>query len=140
MKKNSTSQSAFLVPRILLGLLFLMIGISLAVVGFGQSGLNDTHSNGVVVTDSPDVTPTPTPTPTATPAMTLTIRSTADTGETTFGAGCTLRQAVNASNANPPPMGTTNLIAFNIPSNDPGCNPSTNICTITLTDCLGRSG
>ena len=27
----------------------------------------------------------------------------------------TLRQAINASNANPPPMGTTNLVAFNIP-------------------------
>src|SRR4029077_11891343 len=51
-----------------------------------------------------------------------------------------LRQAVNASNANPPPIGTTNLIAFNIPSSDPGCDPTTHVCTIALTDCLGRSG
>ena len=72
--------------------------------------------------------------------MTFTVRSTADTDGTICGTGCTLRQAVNASNANSPPMGTTNLIAFNIPSNDPGCDPTTHVCSIALTDCLGRSG
>ncbi|MGE5212605.1 MAG: CSLREA domain-containing protein [Nitrospirota bacterium] len=138
MKKNPSSQSAFLVPRILLGLLFLLAGVSVALVGFAQNRLAErsdvaSYRRG---TDSPDVTPTPT----ATPAMTFTVTSTADTDGTTCGVGCTLRQAVNASNAQPPPMGTTNLIQFNIPSNDPGCDPTTHVCTITLTDCLGRSG
>jgi CSLREA domain-containing protein len=138
MKKNSSSQAAFLISRVLLGLAFLLIGISLALVGFGQ---NRTAAWSDVApdqrgTDLPDVTPTPTPTP----AMTFTVTSTADTGGSTCGAGCTLRQAVNASNANPPPTGATNLIAFNIPSNDSGCDPLTNVCTVALTDCLGRSG
>jgi CSLREA domain-containing protein len=138
MKKTPTSESAFLVSRILVGLLFLIAGVSVALVGFGQ---NRTAARPPVAsyqrpTDLPDVTPTPTPTP----AMTFTVTSTADTDGSTCGADCTLRQAVNASNANPPQSGTTNLIAFNIPSNDPGCDPTTNVCTIALTDCLGRSG
>src|SRR6516165_9921624 len=137
MKKTSTLQSAFLIPRILLGLLFLSAGISVALVGFGQNPLaRTTRTSYQTLTDLPDVTPTPTPTP----AMTFTVRSTADTDGTTCGTGCTLRQAVNANNANPPPMGATNLIAFNIPSNDPGCDPTTHVCTVALTDCLGRSG
>src|ERR1043166_546706 len=70
-------------------------------------------------------------------AMTFTVGSTADTDGSTCGAGCTLRQAINASNAHPPPMGTTNLIAFNIPPSDPGCDPTTHVCTILLTECLG---
>jgi CSLREA domain-containing protein len=132
MKKNSISQSAFLVPRILLGLAFLVTGISLAMVGFGQSrwAARPTVTPYQTVTNSPDVTT----------AMTFTVTSTADTDGTTCGAGCTLRQAVNASNSNPPPMGATNLIAFSIPSTDSGCDPTTHVCTIALTDCLGRSG
>src|ERR1051325_9299565 len=139
MKKNSTPQAAFLISRILLGLGFLLIGVSLALVGFGQNrstARQDIASSYHPVTNSPDVTPTPTPTP----AMTFTVTSTADTDGSTCGSGCTLRQAVNASNVNPPPTGTTNLIAFHIPSNDPGCDATTNVCTIALTDCLGRSG
>ena len=144
MKKNLTSQSAFFSLRALIGFLLCVSGVSLALIAFGQNRGGNLYSNGpgarLTMADSPDVMPTPTPSPTATPAMTFTVRSTADTGGTTCGAGCTLRQAVNASNANPPPMGATNLIAFDIPSIDPGCDPTTNVCTIALTDCLGRSG
>lgn len=134
MKKNPSSQSAFLVPRTLFSLLFLLTGVSVALIGFGQ---NRPAARPPVAayqrpTDSPDMTPTP--------AMTFTVTSTADTDGPTCGSGCTLRQAVNASNANPPPIGTTNLIAFNIPSSDPGCDATTHVCTIALTDCLGRSG
>jgi CSLREA domain-containing protein len=137
MKKNPTSQSAFLVSRILLGLLFLLTGISLALVAFGQNrwAARSVSVPYHTVTDSPDVTPTPTPTP----AMTFTVTSTADTDGTTCNSTCTLRQAVNASNAHPPPTGATNLIAFNIPSSDPGCDPTTHVCTIALTECLGLS-
>lgn len=71
---------------------------------------------------------------------TFTVTSTADTDGTTCGANCTLRQAVNASNANPPPGNVTNLIQFNIPSSDPNCDPTTHVCTIKLTNCLGHSG
>jgi CSLREA domain-containing protein len=138
MKKKPSSQSAFPVPRTLFSLLFLLIGVSVALVGFGQ---NRTAARTPVAayqrpTDWPDVTPTPTPTP----AMTFTVTSTADMDGSTCGLDCTLRQAVNASDANPPPTGTTNLIAFNIPSSDPGCDATTHVCTIALTDCLGRSG
>ncbi|MGH8099799.1 MAG: beta strand repeat-containing protein [Chthoniobacterales bacterium] len=49
------------------------------------------------------------------PAMTFTVTSTDDTNGSTCGPTCTLRQAINASNANPPPPNTTNLIQFNIP-------------------------
>ena len=136
MKKNSTSQSAFLVSRILLGLMFLVIGVSLSVVGFGQNR----RAARPEIAPYPTIIALPGATLTPTPAMTFTVRSTADTGGTTCGAGCTLRQAANASDANPPPVGATNLIAFNIPSNDPGCDPTTHVCTIALTDCLGRSG
>jgi CSLREA domain-containing protein len=134
MKKNTSSQSAFLLPRILLGLLFLLASISVALVGFGQTQL--TARQGIAshqrLTKRPDMTPTP--------AMTFTVTSTADTDGSTCGSDCTMRQAVNASNANPPPTGTTNLIAFNIPSTDPGCDAATHVCTITLSDCFGRSG
>src|ERR1043166_6976733 len=86
MKKNPSSQSAFMVPRILLGLVFLLAGVSVALVGFGQSR---TTMRPVLPyrmgTDLPDVTPTPTPTP----AMTFTVTSTADTDGTTCGSTCT---------------------------------------------------
>src|SRR4029077_9888422 len=49
-------------------------------------------------------------------------------------------EARNASHPHPPPMGATNLIAFDIPSSDPDCDPATHVCTVALTDCLGRSG
>ena len=139
MKKKLTSDMAFFTLRGLIGILFCLTGVSVAMVGFGRSPRDAAPSVSApyqAMTDLPDVTPTPT----ATPAMTFTVRSTADTGGTTCGTDCTLRQAVNASNANPPPMGATNLIQFNIPSGDPGCDPTTHVCTIALTDCLGRSG
>jgi CSLREA domain-containing protein len=68
----------------------------------------------------PKITGSLTPTvpalrPGAATAMTFTVTSTADTDGSTCGATCTLRQAINASNANPPPTGMTNLIQFNIP-------------------------
>ncbi|HEY4256165.1 MAG TPA: CSLREA domain-containing protein [Candidatus Udaeobacter sp.] len=144
MKKNSNSQSAFFTLRGLIGFVFCLTGLSVALVGFGRSPRDVARSVSApyqFVPDSPDATPTPTPTPTPTaiPAMTFTVTSTADTDGSTCGAGCTLRQAVNASNANPPPTGTTNLIAFNIPSGDPGCDSTTHVCTIALTECLGLS-
>src|ERR1700720_643768 len=140
MKKNAPSQLAFFNPRFLCGFVLCLTSVWIALAGVSQNGASHTYITGQEVPLRVVQTPDATPTPTATPAMTFTVTSTADTDGTTCGAGCTLRQAVNASNSNPPPMGATNLIAFNIPSNDPGCNPSTNICTITLTDCLGRSG
>jgi CSLREA domain-containing protein len=139
MKKNSTSQSAFFNPRFLCGFVLCLTSVWIALAGVSQNGASHTYITGPEVRLTVIQTPDATPTPTATPAMTFTVTSTADTDGNVCGAGCTLRQAVNASNANPPPMGTTNLIAFNIPSSDPGCNPSTNVCTIALTDCLGRS-
>jgi choice-of-anchor C domain-containing protein len=57
------------------------------------------------------------------------VTSVADTGGSTCGATCTLRQAINASNAS----GTTlNTISFNIPSGS--C--SAGICTISPTSVL----
>jgi CSLREA domain-containing protein len=149
MKKNSTSKATptrrnvgeggFVRSRVLFALVFLLIGACLALVGFGQSRWDTTHisrpSVGLTVTDlragaraHPAI------------ATTFTVTSTADTDGSTCGADCTLRQAVNASNASPPPPNTTNVIQFNIPSNDPGCDPVTNVCTIALTDCLAHSG
>jgi CSLREA domain-containing protein len=139
MKKNSPSQSAFFNPRFLCGFVLCLTSVWIALAGVSQNGASHTYITGQEVRLRVIQTPDATPTPTATPAMTFTVTSTADTDGNVCGAGCTLRQAVNASNANPPPMGTTNLIAFNIPSSDPGCDPTTNVCTITLTDCLGRS-
>ena len=138
MKRKFTSDSAFFTPRVLIGFVFCLTGVFMALAVFGQSrwGARPAIAPYRTTTDSPDATPTPTPT--APPFMTFTVGSTADTDGTTCGAGCTLRQAVNANNANPPPMGTTNLIAFNIPSSDPGCDP-THVCTIALTECLGLS-
>jgi CSLREA domain-containing protein len=139
MKKKLTSDSAFFTLRGLIGFVFCLTGLSVALVGFGRSPRDAARSVSApneAVTDLPNITPTPTPIP----FVTFIVTSTADTDGSTCGTGCTLRQAVNANNANPPPMGATNLIAFNIPSNDPGCDPMTNVCTIALTDCLGRSG
>jgi len=67
---------------------------------------------------------------------TFTVTSTADTDGSVCGAGCTLRQAINASNANPPPPNTTNLIAFNIDPGDPNnnCDLTSDVCTITPTN------
>ena len=116
MKKNFTSQSAFLGARVLSGLVIVLTGVFLALVGFGQNRWDNApaRSGGLQSAEiqSPDVTPTPTPT--ATPFMTFTVTSTADTDGTVCGVTCTLRQAINASNGNPPPPNTTNLIAFNI--------------------------
>src|SRR5438067_1012218 len=66
-----SSQSAFLNPRLLLGVAICLTGISLALVVFGQNRWNNARPNspgpGVIVTGSPDVTPTPTPTPSCVP-------------------------------------------------------------------------
>src|SRR5262249_30145959 len=133
MKRKFTSDSAFFTPRVLIGFVFCLTGVFMALAVFGQNrwGARPAITSCQTMRDSPGATPTPTPT--AAPFMTFTVTSTADTDGSTCGVGCTLRQAVNANNANPPPMGATNLITFNIPSNDPGCNPSTNVCTIALT-------
>jgi len=68
VRKIFSSQSAFLNPRLLLGVAICLTGISLALVVFGQNRWNNARPNspgpGVIVTGSPDVTPTPTPTPT----------------------------------------------------------------------------
>ena len=71
MRKIFSSQSAFLHPRLLLGVAICLTGISLALVVFGQNRWNNARPNspgpGVIVTGSPDVTPTPTPTPSCVP-------------------------------------------------------------------------
>jgi CSLREA domain-containing protein len=142
-KISRTTQSAFFDCRILIGVVFCLTGVFVALVGFGQSRADNARlmrpDSSVNVPNTrmragPEAIHTPAP------AMTFTVTSTADTDGSTCGPTCTLRQAVNANNANPPPSGTTNLIAFNIPSNDPGCDPVTNVCTIALTDCLAHSG
>src|SRR5215472_14371297 len=131
MKRNSNSQSAFFNRRILIGFVLCLAGVSVTLVGFGESQSNNGYRNHpgsrLAGTDSPAATPTAT----STPAMTFTVTSTADTDGSVCGITCTLRQAINASNANPPPLGATNLIAFNVPSSDPNCDPTSGVCTIT---------
>src|ERR1700688_2194852 len=132
MKKNPLKQSGFFNRPILIGVPCCLTVVSLAVAGFSQDRWEKAHlggpSAGPSVIKSPEAAPTPAP------AMTFTVTHTNDSG-----AG-SLRQAVTDSNNNPPPQNMTNLIAFNIPSSDPGCDPTTNVCAIALTDCLGRSG
>jgi len=132
MKKNPLKQSGFFNRPILIGVPCCLTVVSLAVAGFSQDRWEKAHlggpSAGPSVIKSPEAAPTPAP------AMTFTVTNTNDSG-----AG-SLRHAVTDSNNNPPPQNMTNLIAFNIPSNDPGCDPATHVCTITLTDCLGRLG
>src|SRR5204863_3143362 len=71
VRKIFSSQSAFLHPRLLLGVAICLTGISLALVVFGQNRWNNARPNspgpGVIVNGSPDVTPTPTPTPSCVP-------------------------------------------------------------------------
>jgi hypothetical protein len=147
MNKNSSSQSGFFSRRVLIGLLFCLTGVFVALAGFEQNqnskqkitkgakvhsssfsswpsvkplpGLHYDAAIGQFVPDSPDVTPTPTPTP----AMTFTVTNT-----NLSGPG-SLRQAILDANNSP----GTDRIEFNIPSNDPGCDPSTHVCTITPT-------
>src|SRR5437867_6756079 len=124
MKKNqTTSQSAMFNPRLLLGVAICLTGISLALVGFGQTRWDNApaRSGGLqsAETQSPDVTPTPTPTP----GMTFTVTNTAVSG---LGS---LRQAILDANGN----AGIDTIAFNIPASDPNCSPTTNVCTITPT-------
>ena len=83
-------------------------------------------------------------------ASTITVTSTADT--TADDGACTLREAIVAANTNMPSgvtagecaageaLPTVDTVAFDIPSSDPNCDPTTHVCTITLTDCLSRSG
>src|SRR5215471_6692268 len=115
MKRNSNSQSAFFNRRILIGFVLCLAGVSVTLVGFGQSQSNNGYRNHpgsrLAGTDSPAATPAAS----STPAMTFTVTSTADDDGTVCGVTCSLRQAINASNANPPPPNATNLIAFNIP-------------------------
>ena len=64
MKKNSTSQSAFFNRRILIGFVCCLVGISVALAGFGQYRSANMvvtdcrYSVGITVTGSPDATPT----------------------------------------------------------------------------------
>ncbi|HMQ04014.1 MAG TPA: Ig-like domain repeat protein [Pyrinomonadaceae bacterium] len=66
------------------------------------------------------------------PSATLVVNSTADTDDgfclpLGFGNGCTLREAINAANAN----GDTTTINFGIPNTDLGCDGGTDVCTIS---------
>jgi hypothetical protein len=57
-----------------------------------------------------------------TPAAPFTVTNTNDSGPGS------LRQAITDANAMP----DSDMINFNIPSNSPGCNPTSHVCTITL--------
>jgi len=165
MKNKSALCSAFFNRRGLTGFVFCFVGVFVALAGFGQNRSTENSKLNIIqgrpkwatgsrtardeafdhmimgpgsVIDWSSLPLTSALTPAT--AMTFTVTSTADTDGSVCGTDCTLRQAVNASNANPPPIGATNLIAFNIPSSDSGCDPITNVCTIALTDCLARSG
>ena len=61
-------------------------------------------------------------------ATTFTVNSTADLGDGACDATeCTLREAINAANAN----AGADTIAFNIPAaTDAGCDAATGVCTI----------
>src|SRR5712692_9726509 len=74
--------------------------------------------------------------PSALTGMTFTVTSTGDASGSTCGVTCTLRQAINASNANPTDASMPNTIAFNIPAIDPNCDATTHVCTITPSDAL----
>jgi hypothetical protein len=58
----------------------------------------------------------------AAPAAPLTVTNTNDSGPGS------LRQAITDANVMP----DSDTISFNIPSNSPGCNPTSHVCTITL--------
>ncbi|HVS81721.1 MAG TPA: LamG-like jellyroll fold domain-containing protein [Pyrinomonadaceae bacterium] len=63
------------------------------------------------------------------PPATLVVTKTADTNNTCLPGDCSLREAINAANADP----DTNTITFAIPiATDPGCNLGAGSCTITL--------
>ena len=82
-----------------------------------------------------DSNPACTPTPGACGPKIFVVTSTADTPDANVGdtfcgdAGgvCTLRAAIQEANVD----NCVDTINFNIPSNDPGCNSSTQVCTIT---------
>lgn len=64
-------------------------------------------------------------------ADTFIVNETADFGNgVCSAAGCTLREAINASNAS---TATNDTIHFAIPTNTLGCNATTGVCTITPT-------
>ena len=85
----------------------IAVAILLSSAGIAFSLTMGAKPSGQGGTSSSDETPTG--------GMTFVVTSAADTGGSTCGPTCTLRQAINASNANPPPPNTTNLIQFNIP-------------------------
>jgi hypothetical protein len=118
MKKNSTSQSAFFDRRILIGFLFCLTGVFVALVGFGQSQRDNAHVNRPGTWPALDSS--------AVPQAIFTVTNTNDSGPGS------LRQAIVDANAMP----ELDTINFNIPSNDPGCNPTTQVCTITLDSLL----
>ena len=58
---------------------------------------------------------------------TLIVNSADDSDDTKCNSGhCTLREAINAANANP----GADTIHFAIPSSDPNCSKTTTVCTI----------
>jgi CSLREA domain-containing protein len=66
-------------------------------------------------------------------AATYTVNSTNDVDDTKCNSfHCSLREAINAANANP----GLDTIGFNIPASDPNCSTLTKVCTITPASAL----
>jgi CSLREA domain-containing protein len=61
------------------------------------------------------------------------VTKTADTNDGSCDADCSLREAIVAANANP----GADTIPFNIPTSDPGRNPTTGVFTIAVSSVLG---
>jgi CSLREA domain-containing protein len=102
MKKKSSAFSAFCNPRTLIALVICLAGLTLGFFTFKAKAI------GPVGT-------------------TFTVNTTADHDDGTCNAAdCTLREAINAANAN----SGADTINFAIPASDPGC--SGGVCTITL--------
>ena len=63
----------------------------------------------------------------------LVVTKTADTDDGVCDSDCSLREAITASNNFP----GADTIQFDIPGSDLGCNPTTGVCTISLSVLLG---
>ncbi|HEY0098935.1 MAG TPA: CSLREA domain-containing protein [Pyrinomonadaceae bacterium] len=64
---------------------------------------------------------------------TFTVTKTADTNDNLCNADCSLREAINAANANP----GADTILFDIPASDPRRNATTGVYTISVSALLG---